>query len=238
MTRNIKVDAPEFDGRLDPEALLDWLESIEKYFNWYHMPDYQRLCFAKMKLIKSTKRYWQTVTCTLWAEMKTKLTEKYVPPFHRSQLVERLLNHRQNSSTVSDYRSRFDELLHRFDLHELGDVTITRFFNGLWPNLKHHVNVLSPFSLEDTYHKALEYERYSRVPYTQRGLSNFADPRQPRPNPSTTLGSTLAPTQSRTVVGSSSLLPSLSQEINKSQPSYSASSHIANPSIVCHHCHN
>ncbi|XP_022876875.1 uncharacterized protein LOC111395090 [Olea europaea var. sylvestris] len=247
MSRNIKVDAPEFDGRLDPEAFLDWMDSIEEYFDWYRMPDYQRLRFAKMKLTKSAKRYWKNLTrnlehlgqpITLWVEMKTKLKEKYVPPFHRSQLLERLLNHRQNSSTVSDYRSRFDELLHRSSLYEPEDVTVTPFLNGLRPDLKHHVTVLSPFSLEDAYHKALEYERYSRAPYTQRSLSNFVDPRQPRPNPSSTPGSIPASTQSCTVVGSSSSSPSLSQDINKYQPSSFASSHIANPSIVCHHCQN
>lgn len=40
ISRNIKVDALEFDGRLEIEAFLDQLESIKEYFDWYHIPDY------------------------------------------------------------------------------------------------------------------------------------------------------------------------------------------------------
>ncbi|XP_022852355.1 uncharacterized protein LOC111373989 [Olea europaea var. sylvestris] len=118
---------------------------------------------------------------TTWGEMKLKLTEKYVLFYHRSQLLERLLNHRQNSSTVSDYRTHFDELWYRSDLTEPEDVSITRFLNGLRPDLKHQVIVLNPDSLEDAFHKALEHERYSRFLYSRRGLSTLPDPHLSRP---------------------------------------------------------
>ena len=33
--RNVRVDAPSFDGTLDPIKFLDWLSEIEDYFEWY-----------------------------------------------------------------------------------------------------------------------------------------------------------------------------------------------------------
>jgi len=48
------------------------------------MNDIHRVCFAKMKLMGSTKKYWQSVhlgelPITLWHEMKQKSKVKYLP---------------------------------------------------------------------------------------------------------------------------------------------------------------
>lgn len=32
MSRSVKVDAPEFDRRLDPGAFMDWLNNMDGYF--------------------------------------------------------------------------------------------------------------------------------------------------------------------------------------------------------------
>ena len=37
--RNVRVDAPSFDGTLDPIKFLDWLSEIEDYFEWYGLED-------------------------------------------------------------------------------------------------------------------------------------------------------------------------------------------------------
>ncbi|MDR5650907.1 hypothetical protein, partial [Staphylococcus nepalensis] len=54
-------DVSSFDGKLDPRAFLDWLQEMDDYFEWYNMPEAQRVRFAKIKLVGSTKRYWQGV---------------------------------------------------------------------------------------------------------------------------------------------------------------------------------
>ncbi|PON37282.1 hypothetical protein PanWU01x14_321290 [Parasponia andersonii] len=82
LTRKLRVEAPEFDGHLDPSAFLDSLAAIEDYF------DNQHIRFAKMKLTCSARQYWQTilnniallgqVPITFWDEMKEKLKEKYL----------------------------------------------------------------------------------------------------------------------------------------------------------------
>nr|CAD1833634.1 unnamed protein product [Ananas comosus var. bracteatus] len=46
----VKVDAPSFDGKLNPKAFTDWLVDMEQYFDWYDMSDNRRVRFAKMKL--------------------------------------------------------------------------------------------------------------------------------------------------------------------------------------------
>ena len=50
ITKKVKVSAPKFDGRMDPNAFSNWLVVIEEYFDWYEMIDSERVRFAKMKL--------------------------------------------------------------------------------------------------------------------------------------------------------------------------------------------
>ena len=57
ITKKIKVTAPEFDGRMDPNAFSNWLVSIKEYFDLYEMIDSERIRFTKMKLTNSAKMY-------------------------------------------------------------------------------------------------------------------------------------------------------------------------------------
>ena len=35
--RNIQLDAPTFDGDLDPKVYIDWESDMDQYFDWYDM---------------------------------------------------------------------------------------------------------------------------------------------------------------------------------------------------------
>ncbi|KAA8521663.1 hypothetical protein F0562_012347 [Nyssa sinensis] len=45
ITKKVKVEAPSFDGRLDPSAFLDWLVDIKDYFDW---TNYLQWCQATL----------------------------------------------------------------------------------------------------------------------------------------------------------------------------------------------
>ena len=55
--RNVRVDAPSFDGAIDPIKFLDWLSEIEDYFEWYGLEDDRRVGLAKMKLLGQARTY-------------------------------------------------------------------------------------------------------------------------------------------------------------------------------------
>ncbi|KAI9200279.1 hypothetical protein LWI28_005289 [Acer negundo] len=187
----VKVDAPEFDGRLDVNDFLDWLAAMNDYFEWYPMSDEQKICFAKLKFIGSAKKYWRNIQMqydrlgqdliTLWSEMKIRLREKYLPTYYRSALLDQYLNIKQSSSSVNDHMSVFDDLLIRCNIKEEPDVTVARFLNGLKFEVKRVVSIHNPETLEDAYSKALEAKKYLR-PYPFRRPPG--DLRQTRPSPS------------------------------------------------------
>jgi len=48
--RSIKLDVPTFDGRLNPQLLLYWIQ-LAKYFTWYDLTEPSKVKFVAMKLI-------------------------------------------------------------------------------------------------------------------------------------------------------------------------------------------
>ncbi|CAL9029034.1 unnamed protein product [Prunus brigantina] len=78
--RSVKVDAPNFDGELNPKALIDWLATIDRYFEWHDMSETRRVRFAKIKLVGQAGLFWTNVETELerageepiihWGEMK------------------------------------------------------------------------------------------------------------------------------------------------------------------------
>jgi len=56
--RNIKLEAPAFDGQLDPQFSLDWTSNMDHVFDWYNMSNARRIRFAKMKLVRQARQYW------------------------------------------------------------------------------------------------------------------------------------------------------------------------------------
>ena len=55
--KQIKLEAPTFDGQLDPQVFLDWISDMDHYFNWYNMFNERRIRFAKIKIIGQAKQY-------------------------------------------------------------------------------------------------------------------------------------------------------------------------------------
>ena len=58
MIKGVKIEAPSFDGQLDPTKFLDWLADMDHYFEWYDMSKERRVRFAMMKLLGQAKLYW------------------------------------------------------------------------------------------------------------------------------------------------------------------------------------
>ena len=93
MMRGVKIEAPSFDGQLDPTKFIDWLADMDHYFEWYEMFEERRVRFAKMKLVNQAKLYWTNYESFMtrgnrapvisWDEMKEVLKEKYVPTTYR-----------------------------------------------------------------------------------------------------------------------------------------------------------
>ncbi|KAK0604665.1 hypothetical protein LWI29_018012 [Acer saccharum] len=82
--------------------------------------------------------------------------------------------------SVTNYLTRFEDLNVRCEIKEESCVATARFINGLKFEIKKEVNVHSVTTLEEAYHKALEFETYCSFPSTPRlrptPFENFQPP--------------------------------------------------------------
>ena len=87
--RNVRLDAPTFDGSLDPKMYEDWEGDMDQYFDWYDMSEGRKFKFAKTSIVRHARLYWGNLELLIrrrsaepiatWAEMKRRLRDKYVP---------------------------------------------------------------------------------------------------------------------------------------------------------------
>uniref|UniRef100_A0A2N9HIP4 Integrase catalytic domain-containing protein n=1 Tax=Fagus sylvatica TaxID=28930 RepID=A0A2N9HIP4_FAGSY len=107
----VKIEAPTFDGRLNPKVFSDWMREMDHFFEWYDFSEEKRARFAKMKLIARAKLHWESVEnhlrrthqlpITGWQEMKAKLSEKYLPVSYLGNLLDQWHNLRQGTSHIA-----------------------------------------------------------------------------------------------------------------------------------------
>ena len=50
-------EAPTFDGRHNPKALIDWVHETDHFSEWYKLFDDRKVQFAKLKLIGRAKLF-------------------------------------------------------------------------------------------------------------------------------------------------------------------------------------
>jgi len=46
----IKIDVHNFEGKLQPEQFIEWVEKIDQFFEWKEIPDNRKVKFASLKL--------------------------------------------------------------------------------------------------------------------------------------------------------------------------------------------
>jgi hypothetical protein len=126
--RRIRVDVPDYHGKLEPHTFQDWITSLEDYFDWSGLSLDRQVRFAKMKLKGAARVWWHNVEerflwlqqppITEWKEMKMKLQEKYLSLDYADSLFKELILLRQGTMTVDDYASKFHELSIRSQISE------------------------------------------------------------------------------------------------------------------------
>ena len=48
---NIRLEAPAFDGSLNPRIYTDWEGDMDQYFEWYEMSEERKFKFSKLRLV-------------------------------------------------------------------------------------------------------------------------------------------------------------------------------------------
>jgi len=184
-TKRVRVEVPDFHGKLDPYAFQDWLTSLEDYFEWFSLAPERQVRFAKMKLKGQARVWWQSVEEHLnrlrqppiadWGEMKLKLQEKYLPVDYEESLFEELLLLRQGSLSVEEFTNKFHELSIRSHVSETDRQTIARYKAGLREDIKKELLTVQIVIIEEAYQLALKVEQQLRTTSTRRSFQGWGN---------------------------------------------------------------
>jgi hypothetical protein len=183
--RRVRVDVPDYHGKLEPDVFQDWVTSLEDYFDWSGLSLDRRVRFAKMKLKGQARVWWNSVEerlhrlkqppITDWDEMKLKLQEKFLPIDYEEALFEELILLRQGNMTVDEYANRFHELSVRSQVAETGRQTLARFKAGLRDDLRKELLTVRLMSVEEAYQVASRLEQQSRSSIPRRTQTTWSN---------------------------------------------------------------
>ena len=84
---NVKITIPDFEGRNHPDEFIDWLNTVERVFEYNDVHDQQKVKLVAVKLKKYASLWWEhlkkqrvrdgkTKICT-WEKMKKELRRKF-----------------------------------------------------------------------------------------------------------------------------------------------------------------
>ena len=186
---DFRVDIPEFEGQLDPDHFLDWLQTVERVFEYKDIPDDKKVKLVALKLRKYASIWWANLVATrvrkgkgkirTWIKMKDKLKSKFLPSHYVQDNYLKLHNLKQGTKSVEEYTREFEQLLMKCDLRENDAQTLVRYLSGLDEPIAHVVELHTYTSLDELSSLAYKVEQQRKT--RGKGLTS----RPPfRPNPS------------------------------------------------------
>ncbi|VFQ77733.1 unnamed protein product [Cuscuta campestris] len=161
-----KVEIPTFDGRDEPDDFIEWLETVERVFDYAEVPEDKKVKLVALKFRGYASTWWTNTTTKrkrkdkaavkTWTKMRALLKKKFIPTHYIRENFARLQHLRQGNQSVEEYNREFEELLMRCDLQENDSQTFVRYLFGLNTQIANTVELQTFESLEELTKLALK----------------------------------------------------------------------------------
>nr|GEW85494.1 hypothetical protein [Tanacetum cinerariifolium] len=117
----LKIEIPEFTGKVHQDDFIDWLSTIEWVFNVWDILDKLKLKLVAIKLRKYASLWWDHA--------------KFLPENHRQEAFLDYHNMSQWNMTAKEVINEFDKLRMRCDVVEEEEQVVARFLGVLKPEI-------------------------------------------------------------------------------------------------------
>ncbi|GKV27101.1 hypothetical protein SLEP1_g36308 [Rubroshorea leprosula] len=165
----IKIDIPDFEGRLQPNEFIDWLYTVECVFELKDIPDDKRVKLVAIKLKKHASIWWENLKRSreregrnkirTWEKMRRELTRKFLPDRYYQDNFVKFHNLQQKYLTVEEYTMEFEQLMMKCDVREKDEQTIAQYLGGLDYDISKVVQLQQYWILDDVIRLALRVEK-------------------------------------------------------------------------------
>jgi hypothetical protein len=166
MSSKTKMDIPVYEGSLDAEELLDWIRSLDTYFDYEDIEEDKKVRHAITKLKGHVALWWDEIQADRrskgkqkiksWDRMIAKMKVKFIPRDYQITLFRRMQNLRQKLMIVKEYTEEFYKLNIREGHRERNDEKVARYMNGLRYDIQDEMSMTTIITVEDAYHMALK----------------------------------------------------------------------------------
>jgi hypothetical protein len=163
-----KIDIPMYEGNLDVEELLDWIRSMDKYFDYEDVDEEKKVRHVVTRLKGHATLWWDELQADRrskgkqkiknWDRMVAKLKAKFIPKDYQINLFRKLQNLRQKGMTVKEYTEEFYKMNIRTGQREKDEEKVSRYINGLRYEIQDEINMMTVRTVEDAYQIALKAE--------------------------------------------------------------------------------
>nr|XP_027120893.1 uncharacterized protein LOC113737958 [Coffea arabica] len=167
--KGIKMKIPEFRGRSDPEAFLEWLSKIEMVFSCQNYSEVQKVQLATMEFTEYAVVWWDQIKKSRrrnglpelvpWPELRAMMRTRFVPGHYTRDLYHRLQTLIQGNRSVDEYHKEMEILMLRADVQEDPEATMARFLSGLRPDIAERVELQHYMELHELVDKAVKVEQ-------------------------------------------------------------------------------
>jgi len=186
--RDMRIDLPEFEGNLNPDLFIEWIQAIERFFEIKEFSDEKAFKVAVLKLKSYASLWYENLKkqrsregksrIRSWSKLKKLMSKRFLPDNYKRDLHLRVSSLSQGRLSVEEYIREFEQLQIRSGLEEEPEQTMARFIRGLDPNLAEKVDIQPYWCFEDVCKLAIKVEKHSK----RRGVFNH-----PHTNPAAPL---------------------------------------------------
>ncbi|PKU70261.1 hypothetical protein MA16_Dca019239 [Dendrobium catenatum] len=165
----IKLELPEFDGRMDPDEFIGWLQSVERILDFKEVSADRIVKLVAIRLKKAASLWWENLKRSriregkskieTWNKMKRELQRKYIPDQYKQDLFLKFTQLQQQQMTVEEYVAEFEQLSLKCDVVEPEEHTMARFLGGLNTAISNVVQLQSYWTFQDVVNLALKVEK-------------------------------------------------------------------------------
>jgi len=187
---DIKVDIPDFEGKLQPDEFVDWLQTVERVFEYKEILEEKKVKIIAVKLKKHASIWWENLKTKraregkskikTWEKMRRELSKKFLPSHYYQDNFIQLQNLRQKNLSVEEYTREFEKLMMKCDIHEREEQTIARYLGGLNTDVAHPVQLQQYWSLDDVIRLAMRVEKHLPKKHSYRNFSSIDNSSYPR----------------------------------------------------------